>query len=334
MSESPVPANAASSNEEPDPRITERAITFQDGALRTEEILITAGFDMKAFRADILKNGLVSSNSYRVKFYPFRANGGDSTLNKLVDSLNARLLYRCENVLLPTVSLLQEENIRRYGYGPVEKVPYGVQFNEVTLTFVEDQYSDINNFFYQWLNTIVNYESEGGQMRAGIGRETLNTYSAYEVGYRDSYAMPRLDIEIYDYTSRTAAINKYTLYEVFPTDIQSVNLSYADENQILKMTVTLAFTDMSTIDLARTAEEIKEAEEKENGQPQRSSKEEKPQPTNVGADNVRNSTGTAGSANASKPFAGEAKPVKPSPGSLVLNTVRVKDTFGNPVGIA
>lgn len=332
MSESPEQANAIPSNEEPDPRITERAITFQDSDLQGEEILVTSGFDIKGFRADILKNGLVSSNSYKVKFYPFRANGGSPTLNKLADSLRSRLTFRCENVLLPTVSLLQEENIRRYGYGPVEKVPYGVQFNEVTLTFIEDQFSDINNFFYQWLNTIINYESSGGQMRRGVGRESLNEfYSAYEVGYRDSYAMPKLDIEILNYSRKVITV--YSLYEVFPTDIQSVNLSYADENQTLKMTVTLAFTDMATIDLGRTSEEI-EAENNENGEPQRSSKEEKPQPTNVGADNVRNSTGTAQSANASKPLAGEAKPPKSSPGSLTLNTVQVKNTFGNPVGIA
>lgn len=331
MSESPEQANAIPTNEEPDPRITERAITFQDSDLQGEEILVTSGFDIKGFRADILKNGLVSSNSYKVKFYPFRANGGNSTLNKLADSLSSRLTFRCENVLLPTVSLLQEENIRRYGYGPVEKVPYGVQFNEVTLTFIEDQFSDINNFFYQWLNTIVNYESSGGQMRRDVGRETLPSYSAYEVGYRDSYAMPKLDIEIYNYSRKVITV--YSLYEVFPTDIQSVNLSYADENQTLKMTVTLAFTDMATIDLGRTAEEI-EAENNENGEPQRSSKEEKPQPTNVGADNVRNSTSGGQSANASKPFAGEAKPPKSSPGSLTLNTVQVKNTFGNPVGIA
>lgn len=316
--------------EEPDPTIAEEAVTFENtpgtGASE-EEIVVSSGFEINKFRANILKNGVVSGNRYLVKFYPFRVNGGNATLNKLVNSLNFDLTFRCENVLLPTVALLQEENIRRYGYGPVEKVPYGVQFSDVTLTFVEDQYSEINNFFYQWLNTIVNYESSGGLMRRGVGRETLNEYSAYEVGYRDSYSMPQLTIETFDYSQK--AVTAYTLYEVFPTDIQSVNLSYADENQILKMTVTLAFTDMATEDRGKTPEEI----EAENAENQRSSKEEAPPKTNVGgtnaADITKNSTDPTRSVNAAKPFPGQAKTPNPSTGQTSSATVQIKNLAGN-----
>ena len=69
-----------------------------------------------------------------VTFAPFRLGSeANAPLTEFVRYNSNKLILRCESAVLPTVQVLEEENIRRYGYGPIEKVPYGMQFNDLTL---------------------------------------------------------------------------------------------------------------------------------------------------------------------------------------------------------
>jgi hypothetical protein len=98
---------------------------------------VTQAFSISSFRSEIAENDVLPSHSYLVTFAPFRSGYFENApLTDFVTNKRNTLLLRCENVVLPTPSLLEEENIRRYGYGPVEKVPYGVQFSDVTLTWI------------------------------------------------------------------------------------------------------------------------------------------------------------------------------------------------------
>ena len=156
-------------------------------------------------------------------------------------------MLRCENVVLPTPSLLEEENIRRYGYGPVEKVPYGVQFSDVTMTWLVDSRSEIIDFMHQWMNTIVwhdtpNMSGEGTTIDTASKRDGLRGYKPYEVGYKDAYTNPI--VRIYVYNRQQQTVTEYEMYDVFPMNIQSQNLSWADENQVQKLSVTFAYTNM------------------------------------------------------------------------------------------
>jgi hypothetical protein len=153
---------------------------------------------------------------------------------------------RCENVILPTPSLLEEENIRRYGYGPVEKVPYGVQFSDVSMTWLVDSKSEIIDFMHQWMNTIVMHDSPNANMAQNVQqdgfRDKLGAYFPFEVGYKDAYTNPV--VRIYVYNRQQEVVTEYELFDVFPMNIQSMNLAWADENQIQKLTVNFAYVNM------------------------------------------------------------------------------------------
>ena len=204
----------------------------------------TQVFDINSFRSEILENDVLPSHSYLVTFAPFRTNIGPEVgpLNDFVINKRNTLLLRCENVVLPTPSLLEEENIRRYGYGPVEKIPYGVQFSDVSITWLVDKNSELIDFMHQWMNTIVMHDSPNTLMSPGFSRSGLEAYAPFEVGYKDAYANPTVRIQVYNRQQQT--VTKYEMYDVFPMNIQSINLGWADENQVQKLTVTFAYTNM------------------------------------------------------------------------------------------
>ena len=200
-------------------------------------------FNINSFRSEVLENDVLSTHSYLVSFSPFRAGFDENApLTRFVTNKRNTLILRCENVVLPTSSLLEEENIRRYGYGPVEKVPYGIQFSDVTMTWLVDKNSELIEFFNQWMNTIVMHDSPNTLMRGGLKRPGLGLYSPFEIGYKDAYTNPTVKITVYNKQNETTTI--YEMYDVFPMNIQAMNLSWADENELQKLTVTFAYTNM------------------------------------------------------------------------------------------
>jgi len=208
---------------------------------------VTQAFSISSFRSEIAENDVLPSHSYLVTFAPFRSGYFENApLTDFVTNKRNTLLLRCENVVLPTPSLLEEENIRRYGYGPVEKVPYGVQFSDVTLTWIVDKNSELIDFMHQWMNTIVmhdapntlmNISNDSGEKRAG-----LVEYAPFEVGYKDAYANPI--VRVYVYNKQQQTVTEYEMYDVFPMNIQSMNLSWGETDQYQKLTVTFAYTNM------------------------------------------------------------------------------------------
>lgn len=239
----------APSNEEAKAPVQLRTDPFTVG--ETGDIIVKAAkaqrFDINSFRAEINKNDMLPTHSYLVTFAPFRLGSeANVPLTEFVRYNSDKLILRCESVVLPSVQVLEEENVRRYGYGPVEKVPYGMQFNDLTLTWLVDKRSELLDFFYQWMNTIVNYETRGvSQMLTGSDRAGLDNYLGYEVGYKDEYSCPLVRVRVYDRELNT--VTEYILYDVFPMNIQSQNLAYAQEDEAQKLTVTFAFTNMQTL---------------------------------------------------------------------------------------
>lgn len=234
-------SNAPSPSEESQPKLVndvrQGSRFVRDGIGRPQV------FDINSFRSELLENDVLPSHSYLVTFAPFRAGFEENApLTRFVTNRRNTLVLRCENVVLPTSSLLEEENIRRYGYGPVEKVPYGVQFSDVTMTWLVDKRSEIVDFFHQWMNTIVMHDSQNTLMQGGQKRNGLRGYEAFEVGYKDAYSNPT--VRIYVYNRQNQTVTTYEMYDVFPMNIQAMNLSWTDENQLQKLTITFAYTNM------------------------------------------------------------------------------------------
>jgi hypothetical protein len=153
-------------------------------------------------------------------------------------NLDSILTMRCDNVILPSINLLQEQNIRRYGFGPVENVAYGVNVGDFTLQFIVDKKAHVVGFFEAWLNRIVNRTSYGGADM----NTTTDGRTPYEIAYKDTYACSSVNVFMYDRSQNN--VLEYNIYDVFPTGIQSMNMSWSEENTLMKLNVTFSFTDL------------------------------------------------------------------------------------------
>lgn len=201
---------------------------------QNEEIVVVGKkvkrFDINSFRTEIKRNEILKSNSFLVNFAPFK----DSDLNRYEDLMT----LRCDSAILPSIALLKEENVRRYGYGPVETVAHGVQFGQARLTWIVDREAEVINFFKKWFMKIVNFNSFGG---ADMLSES-NGFSPYEIGYKDSYSNSKITIYVYDNSNQT--IMQYELYDAFPLISEDIPLAWAETDNVIKFSISFAFTDM------------------------------------------------------------------------------------------
>ncbi len=324
-------ANTSTPTQELGP-ISNKAVTFADSPSNVNVSTPSRSFAISNFRAELDSGSVLPSHSYLVTFSPFRNSPDTLVLNQMMSAYRDPLTLRCENVVLPTLQLLEEENVRRYGYGPVEKIPYGVQFGDLTLTWIVDRYSEVPDFFHHWMNSIVTYEAKGALMREGVStRQGLTSRGAYEVGFKDDYTCPVLTVNVYN--QQLVAVADYVMYDVFPMNIQSANLSWAEENQYQKFTVTFAFTDMETRAPVKGYRELVNAFETGKINPN----EEKKQSTNKGRDAARDGVQSESdprlTALASSPFSGVTKaPPKTSPAKAAPPGpgAEKKNTLGQP----
>jgi len=194
-------------------------------------------FNIGRFRAEVSgADSVLPTHSFLVVFAPmpwaiqkFPTNAGN---------LDSILTMRCDNVVLPSINLLQEQNIRRYGFGPVENVAYGVNVGDFTLQFIVDKNAFVVQFFEEWLNKIVNRDSFGG---ANMNNVLAGGRRPYEIAYKDTYACSSINVFVYDRSQNN--VMEYNIYDAFPTGIQSMNMSWSEENTLMKLNITFSFTD-------------------------------------------------------------------------------------------
>ena len=194
-------------------------------------------FNIGRFRAEVSSaDSVLPTHSFLVVFAPM-----PWAIQRYpqAGNLDSILTMRCDNVVLPSINLLQEQNIRRYGFGPVENVAYGVNVGDFTLQFIVDKKAHVVGFFEAWLNRIVNRYSYGG---ADMNTEDSTGRTPYEIAYKDTYACSSVNVFMYDRSQNN--VLEYNIYDVFPTGIQSMNMSWSEENTLMKLNVTFSFTDL------------------------------------------------------------------------------------------
>lgn len=196
--------------------------------------------DLSNFLSTISKkDGLTRTAHFYVEFALPRCLNNQRTLE------DTRVLsFLCDSASLPGVSLATSE-IRRYGYGPVEKKPYAPIFVDSSMSFLVDGDRFIQNFFTRWMSSIVNFRSDpyGKVLIANT-----NTLKAYEVNYKNQYAT---DILITTVDEKGTDIITIQLKQAYPILMGDIALSWGDTDSIARLPVTFTYTtwDISSLNL-------------------------------------------------------------------------------------
>lgn len=194
----------------------------------------TAGFDIDSFMADIRTRGVVRTHSFLAIVYPPRILQGLYT-----DPALRRMIIRCEAASLPSMSFMTRD-FYRAGYGSSEAIAYNTNFEPVNFSFLVDSQAEVYTFFYNWMNSIVNFNiSKGYGTVNTIGGKPLK---GYEVGYKDDYVTKMI---ILMYNEARDQIIEVTLHDAFPMSISEVGLSWGQTDELMKINVPVKYRDFS-----------------------------------------------------------------------------------------
>lgn len=176
------------------------------------------------FLSEIRKRSVSRTNLFEVTIAPpsiMRGNQMQNVINLYADSVS-----------LPGINFATSD-VRRYGYGPVEKKPYSPIFNDITISFLVDGQGNIYKYFYKWMNNIVNTDLSPGGLNI-----TQNGLSAFEVEYKDNYKS-ELFVSTFDEAGKRVLNSR--IIDAVPIGLSETNLSWSDNDQIMKINVTFTF---------------------------------------------------------------------------------------------
>jgi hypothetical protein len=187
--------------------------------------------DLQNFLTEIRQNSIGRTNYFDVRITAPRVLLGDRA--KIAPKIS---LY-AEGTVLPGLSL-QTGELKRFGVGPIEKYPYSLQTNTLSVNFIGDGKGEIYKFFYNWMQNIVKADVPVEQAVSSVQNLSQNGLASYEVEFKSEYAVK---IEIFLYNDAFDNILQYELLEAFPTRIMDVPLSWANDNSLMQFGVDFEF---------------------------------------------------------------------------------------------
>lgn len=190
-------------------------------------------FNINEFKADVQDRGYIKTNLFEVLVAPplVNAGGGNSNITK-------HMSHRIEAVRAPGIQFMTAD-INRYGVGPTQKQPYNAQFNDISFTILCDNYGDIWQFWHDWLRTVYQFTPI-----AVPGSGTVSTQANYNVNYKDVYSST-VSIIIYDVGG--SVIKRIDMYQAFPTSIREIPLNWEDQNNLLRLGVSLTYKEYTLV---------------------------------------------------------------------------------------
>ena len=195
-------------------------------------------FNISKFRSNMDRDEILPKHSFLVVFSQFQQNSKANNVLKNYIKKGESLTLRCDGAMLPNKDLLKTD-IRRFGYGPIERVPYDAQFGDISLSWIVDKKGEQVKFFYDWMNLIVNTRSYGGGNM--LTSNKLNGFNPYEVGYKDDYANRQTNIFVYDRQQKPVLV--YEIYDLFPTAINAIDVNWGTTDDPMRVNIQFSYTD-------------------------------------------------------------------------------------------
>lgn len=223
------------------PPAAERLASASSGGVVTRdnnEIVVTGSplFNINSFRNEIAGRGVLPTHSFIVFM-----NGGffDQESENTYKYQNRMIAMRCESVSIPGVNLLLQD-ITRFGYGPITRMPHAAQYNTLTMNFIVDEDAAIHKFFNDWTHKVINHKSMGGSEMAVRNDKGLYPY---QVGYKKNYALPQMSLLVAD--RKHSTVMECLFFDAFPVVVNDINLSWGEQDTPMRLSVTMSFTDVS-----------------------------------------------------------------------------------------
>jgi len=182
---------------------------------------------MVGFRIDEFSSHIVSAGTLQTNKYFVEIAAPDGLPSSLFDfgGIARKLAFRAETVRLPGAFFDIITN-REHGNGTSQKFPTNVNFNDLPISFIDDGNNSIYKHFYNWLNLIFGFSTKGRRTN--------------EIEYKKNYVV---DIIVRVFDNAGYLITSAVFKEAYPIALNDINLSWSDNNNLLRNNVTFSFTD-------------------------------------------------------------------------------------------
>lgn len=194
-----------------------------------------AGFNVNEFRSKIGELGVLKSSSVAVEIF-YDTNFGLRGFGADFANVTNNIRFLAEAINIPGVSLSTTE-IRRYGYGVIEKKPYVPIFTDIDITFRSDAKGELYTFFQTWMKMIINYDGRGS-INSVTG--VLPNQAMYEVAYKENYTCSVV-IHVLDKQGREPLT--LVLTEAFPIFLGPIPMAWQSVNDYVKIPMKFSFKD-------------------------------------------------------------------------------------------
>lgn len=139
-------------------------------------------------------------------------------------SISDEISIHTESVSLPGISFMSIDNHRPFGYGETYSIPYVYNPTEISCLHQIDGKGDIYKTLIDWSNLVVDTKGD----------------FQYAARYFNEYTTD-MTINVYDLDS--TLIRKITLYNVFPSSIDQLQMNWGSNDEIAKLSVTYRYTN-------------------------------------------------------------------------------------------
>ena len=193
-------------------------------------------FDISEFRSEINKNGVLQNNKFIcVIALPKAFTEGEFASRYRQNEFNFIspdfITLRCETVTIPGQNFFTQD-LKRYGYGQIEKKPYLPSFNPMRMVFLVDRSAKIIKFFNDWANLMIDHNVD-----KPIDEEPQK--NTYLVNYKSEYICPVLTVFVYNDSNELVFSTK--AFDCFPLTISEYDVSWASQNDVIRLSISMQF---------------------------------------------------------------------------------------------
>lgn len=197
---------------------------------------LVASFDISTFRAEMARSGFLPTNLFKVTItVPLGLIAAGTGSSSLLNTARVMDLY-CEACPIPGVAVLTND-IRRYGYGTVEKKPFTHRMFDIAMDFRSDGIGGVHYFLSSWIRLIAPFS-----MERGIGTQVgaIQSQSPYELAYKADYAT---DVRITTYNQAGQEAIVTVLREAYPVYVADLPQSWDSNNKYQRIPAVFTFYD-------------------------------------------------------------------------------------------
>jgi hypothetical protein len=217
------------------------------------------GFNLNEFKQNLSKRyGIARTSLFLVNIFNTQNIDNVALRSAISGSPNfssdvRELTFFCSAANLPGL-ILETDTTRRYGIGPLQKVPVSVSYPDLNLVFYGDNSGYINKFFRYWMNSIVmnNFDGPVNSSKVmntnpldptNISVRSLNetdySKAPYEFEYKNLYSKT-IEISLFDPDSNR--FETRTFLDAYPVTIGDVNLSWANTDDFMRIPVNITYS--------------------------------------------------------------------------------------------